>query len=80
MRSIIDLAHGLGCMVTAEGVETAPACRWLAHAGCDDAQGFLFSRPMVWPALLDPHGAKKHNRSSHAPAYHPEATTAGQTH
>ncbi|GAB1640521.1 putative bifunctional diguanylate cyclase/phosphodiesterase [Krasilnikovia sp. MM14-A1259] len=53
VRSVIELAHGLGCRVTAEGVETPQAQRWLADAGCDDAQGFLFSRPAPWAELVD---------------------------
>ncbi|GAB1691872.1 putative bifunctional diguanylate cyclase/phosphodiesterase [Krasilnikovia sp. M28-CT-15] len=53
VRSVIELAHGLGCRVTAEGVETPQAQRWLADAGCDDAQGYLFARPAPWAELLD---------------------------
>ena len=37
--SVIDLAHGLGCTVTAEGVETQAVADWLADSGCDHAQG-----------------------------------------
>ena len=53
VRSMIEIAHGLGCRVTAEGVETPPVRRWLADAGCDEAQGYLFSRPAAWPSVLD---------------------------
>jgi diguanylate cyclase (GGDEF)-like protein len=52
VRSLIQLAHGLGLTVCAEGVETAEAAVWLRDAGCDRAQGFYFSRPRPWPALL----------------------------
>ncbi len=52
VRSVIALAHGLGCSVTAEGVETAAAANWLRAAGCDLAQGYLFARPAPWPDLL----------------------------
>jgi diguanylate cyclase (GGDEF)-like protein len=63
VRSIIELGHGLGSRVTAEGVQTSQARRWLTTAGCDDAQGHLFAEPMPWPDLLDrypaPDGASR---------------------
>lgn len=45
VRSIINLAHGLGIRVTAEGVETSAQARWLADCGCDCLQGFYLGRP-----------------------------------
>jgi diguanylate cyclase (GGDEF)-like protein len=51
VRSLIQLAHGLGLTVCAEGVETAAAADWLRAVGCDRAQGFFFSRPRPWPSL-----------------------------
>ncbi|WP_433300336.1 putative bifunctional diguanylate cyclase/phosphodiesterase [Actinoplanes sp. CA-030573] len=55
VRSVIALAHGLRCRVTAEGVENADIADWLAAAGCDDAQGYLWSRPVPWPQVPVPH-------------------------
>jgi EAL domain-containing protein (putative c-di-GMP-specific phosphodiesterase class I) len=52
VRAIIELAHGLGLTVTAEGVETAAVLEWLRHAGCDTAQGYHLARPAPWPDLL----------------------------
>ncbi len=46
VRSSIDLAHGLGMSVTAEGVEQPAALALLANMGCDVAQGFVIARPM----------------------------------
>lgn len=46
VRSALTLAHDLGLSVVAEGVETEAALRWLATHGCENAQGFLISRPM----------------------------------
>jgi diguanylate cyclase len=51
VRSLIQLAHGLGLQVTAEGVETPDTAHWLRESGCDTAQGFHFARPAAWTAL-----------------------------
>jgi diguanylate cyclase (GGDEF)-like protein len=45
VRSIIDLAGGLGLRVVAEGVEDEATWRRLAALGCDQAQGWFFGRP-----------------------------------
>ncbi|MEW5837148.1 MAG: DUF3330 domain-containing protein [Pseudomonadota bacterium] len=46
VRSVIQLAHGLGMDVVAEGVETPASLAQLRDADCDAAQGFLFAQPM----------------------------------
>jgi diguanylate cyclase (GGDEF)-like protein len=53
VRSIIGLADGLGCRVTAEGVESPDTAAWLAEAGCQCAQGFLFSKPLPYEELIN---------------------------
>jgi EAL domain-containing protein (putative c-di-GMP-specific phosphodiesterase class I) len=46
VESTIQLAHGLGLEVCAEGVETREAYDALAALGCDRAQGYLIGRPL----------------------------------
>lgn len=43
---IIGMAHNLGLRLTAEGVETQEQYEVLAEQGCEEFQGFLFSRPL----------------------------------
>ncbi|WP_052144759.1 sensor domain-containing protein [Halalkalibacter okhensis] len=43
---VIDLAHGLGIEVVAEGVETLEQLTLLREKGCDQIQGYLFSKPV----------------------------------
>ena len=46
VRSTIELAHNLGLRVVAEGVENEAILRQLVLLGCDQAQGYHFSRPV----------------------------------
>ena len=46
VRGITDLAHGLGLIATAEGVETVEQLRIVQELGCDLVQGYLVSPPM----------------------------------
>ena len=46
IRGITDLAHGLGLIATAEGVETVEQLRAVQELGCDLVQGYLISPPM----------------------------------
>jgi EAL domain-containing protein (putative c-di-GMP-specific phosphodiesterase class I) len=46
IKSIVDLGHGLGLTVTAEGVEDAQTLTYLKEIGCDLAQGYYIARPM----------------------------------
>jgi diguanylate cyclase (GGDEF)-like protein/PAS domain S-box-containing protein len=51
VRSTIDLAHNLGLRVVAEGVEDQETLNRLIALGCDAAQGYYISRPVVGPEL-----------------------------
>lgn len=56
VQAIIYLAEAMGLSTVAEGVETSEELRLLARHGCDDIQGYLFSKPLLLPqmqALLD---------------------------
>jgi EAL domain-containing protein (putative c-di-GMP-specific phosphodiesterase class I) len=46
IKSIVDLGHGLGLTLTAEGVEDAATLKYLGDSGCDLAQGYHIARPM----------------------------------
>jgi len=46
VRAVIDIAASRGMQTTAEGVETESQRADLAALGCDEAQGYLFSRPV----------------------------------
>ncbi len=46
VRAVLDVAHSLGKMVVAEGVETDQHSAQLVSMGCDVGQGFLWSRPL----------------------------------
>lgn len=45
-QAIVHLGHALGMQVVAEGVETAQEDEMLRRQGCDEIQGYLYSRPL----------------------------------
>lgn len=46
VQAMVTLAHNLKLQVVAEGVETEAALRILIAQGCDEVQGYFFSRPL----------------------------------
>ena len=51
VASTVGLAHSLGLVLVAEGVETAEGLAALHEAGCDVAQGYHLARPLPVAAL-----------------------------
>jgi diguanylate cyclase (GGDEF)-like protein len=52
LRSTVNLGNHLGLDVVAEGIETVDVAERLAEIGCENGQGFLFSRPIPPDQLL----------------------------
>lgn len=46
VKTIINLGHSLGLKVIAEGVETSEHENFLKEEGCDESQGFKYTRPI----------------------------------
>jgi diguanylate cyclase (GGDEF)-like protein/PAS domain S-box-containing protein len=56
VRAATSLGRALGITITAEGVENGPQLEAISELGCDEAQGYLFSRPVPAaeiPALIE---------------------------
>ena len=49
----VEIAHGVGALVVAEGIETREQWRFAQTMGCDIAQGFLVGRAASSDELLD---------------------------
>ena len=47
------MAHNLHLKVIAEGVEDDLQLEFLHAKGCDEAQGYLFSRPLAADAFIE---------------------------
>ena len=45
VRSLIAMAHNVGLVVIAEGVETEAQAAFLINEKCEEAQGFLYALP-----------------------------------
>jgi EAL domain-containing protein (putative c-di-GMP-specific phosphodiesterase class I) len=60
VRATVELGKNLGLQVVAEGVEDRETWDLLASFGCDEAQGYFFSRPIPsdefwrWLSVRDP--------------------------
>jgi EAL domain-containing protein (putative c-di-GMP-specific phosphodiesterase class I) len=52
VKAVIAMARAMGVTTIAEGVETTDQARALIVEGCNEAQGFLYGRPMTIDAFL----------------------------
>jgi EAL domain-containing protein (putative c-di-GMP-specific phosphodiesterase class I)/CHASE2 domain-containing sensor protein len=52
VRATIEIAHSLGKVVVAEGVEDETVAAELLSMGCDQAQGYLYSEAIAMPMLM----------------------------
>ena len=52
VRAIIQLGKSLGMLVIAEGVETAEQERYLIDEGCNEGQGYYYSKPLPAAELV----------------------------
>ncbi len=50
---VVEMGHLLKLNVIAEGVESEAELAQLRKLGCDDAQGFLYARPLESEALVE---------------------------
>jgi diguanylate cyclase (GGDEF)-like protein len=48
-RAVVMLARSFGMSVIAEGVETTEHLQFIANLGCEEYQGYLFSKPVPVP-------------------------------
>lgn len=62
VRAIVGLGETLGKTITAEGIETDAELACLRSIGCDQGQGFLFSKARPQDALLPFIGKRKSKR------------------
>jgi diguanylate cyclase (GGDEF)-like protein len=69
LGAAVGMGHALGLRVIAEGVETEQQVLELRALGCDEAQGFLFGRPVpedeieqLFAASYSPQGAHQRQR------------------
>ena len=64
VKSTIDLAHRLGAVAVAEGIEDAETMALLAGLGCDVGQGYHLGKPQLFSELTATLTALPHNRTA----------------
>jgi EAL domain-containing protein (putative c-di-GMP-specific phosphodiesterase class I) len=64
LKALLQVAHGLGKEVVAEGVETPAQAAFLRAHGCEYLQGYLFARPMPAEVLEQDQTSARAQRSA----------------
>ncbi len=64
VKSTIDLAHRLGAVAVAEGIEDAETMALLGQLGCDVGQGYHLGKPQLFSELTATLTARPHNRTA----------------
>ncbi len=64
VKSTIDLAHRLGAVAVAEGIEDGETMALLAGLGCDVGQGYHLGKPQLFSELTATLTALPHNRTA----------------
>src|SRR5258708_7038993 len=59
VSTVISMAHSLGLKVVAEGVDEESQAKELERLGCDQMQGYLFSKPVDFDAITVLLGKRK---------------------
>lgn len=77
--SVIDLAHRIGCVAVAVGIERSADARLLAEMGCDVGQGYLFGEPMPEQDLAAMLMKRAVAAASVRPAANKSAAAAGRS-
>ncbi len=64
VKSTIDLAHRLGAVAVAEGIEDAQTMTLLGQLGCDVGQGYHLGKPQLFSELTAALAASPQNRTA----------------
>lgn len=64
VKSTIDLAHRLGAVAVAEGIEDAPTLDLLEQLDCDVGQGYLLGKPQLFSDLVNSLTTSPQSRSA----------------
>lgn len=53
VSAMVEMAHAMNMKIAAGGVETIEALNIFREMGCDEAQGYLFTRPLSYDGLME---------------------------